>query len=166
MSVGSSIKLADPLSLRPISDADVPFLRTLYASTREEELAQTPWSDAQKAEFLDFQFDAQHQHYQKHFSNADFDIVELAGQAIGRLYVDYREDEIRIVDIALLPEYRNMRHGQTLLRAVMDVGEERMQKISIHVEQFNPAMRLYIRLGFEKTADQGVYDLMTWSPKA
>lgn len=164
MSTHSPLDTPAPLALRTMVDADLPFLQALYASTREQEMAQTQWSDQQKAEFLAFQFDAQHKHYQKHFSSANFDIVEMEGQPIGRLYVEYRDDEIRIVDIALLPEYRNRGFGQSLLKAVMQAGQDRKQPISIHVEQFNPAMRLYIRLGFEKTADQGVYDLMTWSP--
>jgi hypothetical protein len=31
------------------------------------------------------------------------------------------------------------------------------------VEKFNPARRLYDRLGFHKTEDRGVYDLMQWN---
>jgi predicted GNAT family acetyltransferase len=37
------------------------------------------------------------------------------------------------------------------------------KRMSIHVEKFNPARRLYDRLGFHKTEDHGVYDLMPWN---
>ena len=72
------------LAFRPMTDADLPFLASLYASTRMEELSVTDWSGAQKAAFLQMQFDAQHAHYQKHYQGSDFLIIEHAGQPIGR----------------------------------------------------------------------------------
>ena len=61
--------------LRPIQDDDRDFLRDLYRSTREEEMAQTPWSEAEKAQFIEFQFAAQHDHYMEHYPTAQFDVV-------------------------------------------------------------------------------------------
>src|SRR6185503_3641399 len=85
------------LSFRPIADADLPFLARLYASTRLEELAVTDWSDAQKASFLQSQFNAQHAHYQKPYTGSDFFVIDQAGQAIGRLYLARWKSEHRIV---------------------------------------------------------------------
>ena len=75
------------VTLRPIAPADEQFLYQVYASTRQEELAQVPWSDAQKEAFLRMQFAAQHLHYQQHYADAAFSILELQGEPIGRLYV-------------------------------------------------------------------------------
>src|SRR5881227_3368314 len=85
------------LVFRPIANADLPFLARLYASTRTEELAVTDWSDAQKSAFLQSQFDAQHAHYQKHYSGTEFFIIEHTGTAIGRLYLARWAREHRIV---------------------------------------------------------------------
>jgi GNAT superfamily N-acetyltransferase len=150
------------LSFRPIADADLPFLARLYASTRLEELAVTDWSDAQKASFLQSQFDAQHAHYQKHYTGSDFFVIDQAGQAIGRLYLARWKSEHRIVDIALLPEHRGRGVGSALLRDLLDEAAGAAKAVTIHVEKFNPAMSLYLRLGFVAAREEGAYQLMRW----
>jgi GNAT superfamily N-acetyltransferase len=150
------------LTFRPITDADLPFLARVYASTRMEELAVTDWSDAQKAAFLQSQFDAQHFHYQKHFVGSDFLIVERAGTPVGRLYLARWTSEHRIVDISLLPEHRGGGIGSALLRDLLDEAARAGKAVTIHVEKFNPAMNLYRRLGFVAAGEEGAYDLMRW----
>lgn len=150
------------LVFRPVTDRDLPFLAELYASTRADELAQVPWSEDEKAAFLQQQFEAQHRHYAEHFRQARFDLVLEGGAPIGRLYVDRRPDEVRVVDIALLPEHRGRGLGSAMLRDLLDEARAAGLPVRIHVEQFNPAMRLYLRLGFRLVHDQGVYHLMEW----
>jgi ribosomal protein S18 acetylase RimI-like enzyme len=152
------------LTLRPIADGDRNLLYRIYASTREDELAQVEWDEAQKAAFLWMQFDAQHRYYQEHYPNAQFQVILVGGEPAGRLYLDRRAAEIRIVDIALLPEYRNLGFGSALLGDILDEGERTGLPITIHVECFNPALRLYAQLGFHKLEDRGVYYFMEKSP--
>ncbi|MEM8964681.1 MAG: GNAT family N-acetyltransferase [Acidobacteriota bacterium] len=147
-----------------MTDEDVPFLSRLYASTREEEMKPVPWSAAEKATFLQFQFEAQHKHYLDHYADSSFDIVEVDGEAVGRLYVQRRDDELRIVDIALLTKHRGHGLGGRLLRELLDEASGVGKAVRIHVEHNNPAMRLYKRLGFRKVDDVGVYHLMEWRP--
>jgi len=154
------------LALRPISPADLGFLYRVYASTRQEELAVLDWSDAQKAAFLKLQFEAQHRFYTENFPGAAFSILTYQGDAVGRLYLERRQDEIRIIDIALLPEFRNQGIGTTCLKTILAAGEESGLPVRIHVEQNNPAMRLYDRLGFQKVGENGVYFLMEKPPDA
>ncbi len=92
--------------MRPIRGRDQAFLYQVYAGTRTEELAPLPWDEAEKAAFLRMQFDAQHKYYGEQFPDARFDVVLDRGRRIGRLYVDRRAEEIRVIDIALLPECR------------------------------------------------------------
>lgn len=158
--------LPDDVVLRPMTDADLPFLERVYASTRTEELAQTDWSEEQKATFLSFQFHAQHRHYTTHYHDAQFFVIERAGVAVGRLYLHWRKDELRIVDIALLPQARGEGLGGVLLGNLMTRAEDEGKIVSIHVEQMNPAMRLYVRLGFERIGEHGIYHLMEWRPDA
>lgn len=148
------------LKLRPIAESDEAFLAKLYASTRAEEMAQSGWAQAEIDKFLLFQFKAQHQYYQMEFPNAQFDLIMLGTQAVGRLYIDRRHDEIRIIDIALLPEHRGKSLGGKLLGELIDESEKVSLPIRIHVEYNNPAMRFYQRLGFKKTGETGVYYLM------
>ncbi len=163
---GVEMTLPSSITFRPINDDDRDFLARLYASTRAEEMAAVPWDQAEKDQFLTFQFSAQHTYYQDNFKAASFDLIVQDDVPIGRLYLDRRPDEHRLIDIALLPEHRGTGLGTRLMNHVLaDAGAEG-KKVRIHVEQNNPAMRLYRRLGFREVEDQGVYRLMEWCPAA
>lgn len=159
---GTTLCLPPELRLRIVADADLPLLERIYASTRTEELAQTDWSETRKADFLRFQFQSQHQHYATHYADAQFLVIERGGIPAGRLYLHWREAELRIVDIALLPEHRGSGTGGALLRALLEAADARGMSASIHVEQMNRAMSLYQRLGFRKIGEHGIYHLMEW----
>ncbi len=155
------------VSLRPIAPEDMPFLLRLYRSIREDELAMiVDWTDEQKDWFVLMQFNGQHTWYQEHYVGASFDIILVDGEPAGRLYVHRREKEIRLVDISLLPELRNRGLGTSLLRDLFAEAEAAGKPLTIHVEKFNPAMRLYQRLGFTCIGGTGPYDLMEWRPAA
>ena len=153
-----------PVSLRLATPADTEFLVAVYAATRMEELAVTGWSDEQKAAFCQMQFTAQDSHYRQHYPTAEFSVIEVSGTPVGRLYVDRWTREIRIMDIAVLPEHRGNGTGTDLLVGLQREAAETGRCLSIHVESFNPALRLYERLGFQMTEDKGVYQLMEWTP--
>ena len=147
-------------TLRAVRAEDRDFLQRVYASTRAEELALTGWDETQKQAFLAQQFEAQHHHYQTHYQGARFDLVLLDSEPIGRLYVARWKDEIRIMDIALLPAYRNGGIGGRLLRDLLEEAATANRRLTIHVERYNPALRLYRRLGFEPVGETGVYLLL------
>jgi GNAT superfamily N-acetyltransferase len=148
--------------LRTVTPEDEQFLRAVYASTRAEELARVPWSDEQKRAFTDMQFAAQDADYRRNYPDAQYSIIEVQGVPAGRLYVDRGSKEIRIIDIALLPEHRRAGIGTSLLRALQDEARTTAKTLSIHVEKFNPARSLYHRLGFRQIEDKGVYLLLEW----
>ena len=152
------------ISLRPVTPDDEPFLYRLYASTREDEMAMLPWSASEKEAFLTTQFNAQHTYYQQQFREAEFLIIEQNNEPIGRLYLDRREDEIRIIDIALLPAHRNKGIGSKYLEEIFEESQGAGLPVRIHVEHNNPALRLYDRLGFQKVTENGVYFLMERLP--
>jgi ribosomal protein S18 acetylase RimI-like enzyme len=160
---GWSRAAAAGLTFRPITDADLPFLARVYASTRMDELSVVAWSDAQKFAFLQQQFDAQHAHWQRHYHDTDWLLVSHSATPVGRLYLSRWAREHRIVDIALLPEHRGHGLGAALLQDLLDEAARAGKSLSIHVEKMNPAMSLYRRLGFVKEAEEGIYDLMRWS---
>lgn len=136
------------VTLRPSTPEDRPFLARVYASTREQELAAVPFSAEQKAAFLEQQFTAQSLHYERHYHDTSFDVVEVDGVPAGRLIVGRWAREIRIVDVALLPEYRGRGVGTHVLSPVLAEADARGVPTTIHVETLNPAQRLYRRLGF------------------
>ena len=141
------------------------FLLQLYATTRMDELAQVPWTDEQKVAFVVQQFTAQHQHWQENYTDTSWDVILLDGEPIGRLYVARWPEEIRIVDIVLMPEHRSAGIGTRFFRELFEEADRSGRKVSIHVEAFNPAKRLYERLGFVQAGDRGVYLLMERAPE-
>lgn len=165
------LKLSDPnLSLHPVTDADSSVLCEIYASTRETEMNYVPgWSNEQKDAFLRQQFAAQHAYYRQHYKNAFFYLIRHNSNVAGRIYVspDFMDGSIRIVDITLLPAYRGKGHGESILRDIMSYAKAEKKSITIHVESFNPAMRLYERLGFRlKDRKNEVYHLLEWNGEA
>ena len=158
--------LSQGYALRPETDDDIPFLMRLYASTREDELAPAPWSTEQKQAFLASQFQAQRYHYRTYFPGCAFDVIERRGGPAGRLYLDVRASRLHIVDIALLPEWRGQGLGTAILEALQSSARAGGRGVDIFVEKFNPALRLYRRLGFTDVADHEVYLEMEWLPEA
>ena len=150
------------LSYRAAGDSDRALLARIYASTRADEVARTGWPAEQQRQFLQMQFDAQDAHYRQHYPDALWLVIQLGVAPVGRLYLEDRERELRIIDIALLPEFRGRGWGEAILRDLMEAAAETGRGVSIHVEKTNPAMRLYRRLGFRTTEEKGVYDLMEW----
>ena len=147
----------DTIRLRPIENVDEAFLRLVYASVRREELDQVQWPPGVREEFLRTQFDAQHTHYRENYPGAKLNILEIDGKLAGRLYLSQTGSEIRIMDLALIPEFRNRGIGSELLRQILDDGDQKGLPVTIHVEKFNPALKLYKRLGFRMEADRGAY---------
>jgi hypothetical protein len=108
------------IALRPATQADLPFLERVYASTRHEELASTGWSSEQKAAFLKMQFELQHPYYRSHFPDCCFDIVRASGSDIGRRYVNWADDSLNIIDLALLPEWCGRGIGTAMLEQLQN----------------------------------------------
>lgn len=159
------IQLLNKTYLRKHTQADIPFMQALYASTRESELALTNFSELEKQNFVSQQFSAQYQHYTQHYCTDNFNIIEYDDQPIGRLFIDDWEKEIRIVDIALMPAYRNCGIGTYYFQQLFEQARKNGKSVSIHVEHNNPAKRLYERLGFQlKTRTNEIYLLMEWQP--
>lgn len=154
------------LSLRPVTGGDDELLFTIYAATRTAEMARlTGWSEGQKEQFLRMQFLAQHTWYRQNYPGAGFWIIQSNGEPVGRLYLDtqFQPGDMRIIDIALLPAWRNQGIGSRILRDITAFAGSRNKSVSIHVESFNPAKKLYQKLGFHfVSATNGVYHLMQW----
>jgi ribosomal protein S18 acetylase RimI-like enzyme len=114
--------------------------------------------------FLEQQFSAQDAYYREHYTDTSYDVILAGEERAGRLYVARWEDEIRIVDIALLPDFRGRGLGTALLERLIAEADAAGKPLSIHVEMNNPARPLYERLGFVEAGEFGVYVLMRRAP--
>ena len=157
---------AATLHLRPERPDDLQFLFDLYASTRADELDLTGWDSAARANFLTMQFSAQQSHYRTHHPQTQFDIVELDGLPVGRLYVRRGDREVVLMDIALLPAFRNKGIGSELLGALIDESVAARKVLTLHVETNNPrAHAWYTRFGFVDVSTDSVHILMQREPR-
>lgn len=155
------------VSLRPICSDDEEFLLAVYASTRADELAQIAWSEEQKAAFVRMQFDAQRRDYDARYPNSEYDVIMLDARPVGRLWIGRDEEQIRLLDIALLPEAQNRGVGGALLRRLIAEARQTGKKLRHMVFVLNPdAQRFYERLGFRVFEEVGAYRHMEWQPAA
>ncbi|GAB6039782.1 GNAT family N-acetyltransferase [Endothiovibrio diazotrophicus] len=161
-----ALLLARGVAFREMTDDDLPALKRIFVSGRWDEMARLEdWNDAQKTAFLEQQFDLQHHHYATYFVDTDFGVFVAGTEVIGRLLLDRRADDLRIVDIQFGEGWRGRGLGSAVLRQLKEIGRENGQSVSIHVEHLNPALRLYNREGFLVTGQEGPYWLMHWFPE-
>jgi ribosomal protein S18 acetylase RimI-like enzyme len=150
------------VALRPALEEDEAFLLEVYASTRADEMSQTGWDDAQRRAFLKLQFVAQQQHYRTYYPQGEHSLILLNEKPAGRLYVARSLEEIRILDIALLAEHRNKGIGTRVIKDLMAESRKTVKPVRIYVENFNPALRLFERMGFLQVEEKGFHYLMQW----
>ena len=152
------------VTLRPVSPDDYDFLVDVYGSTRAEEMALVPWTVEQQQMFVRSQFAAQQDHYSKTYPAASHDIILADDRPVGRLYVARLGHETRIVDITLLPAERNAGIGSYLIKQLLDEAKDSGKLTRIFVEEFNPSLRLFERLGFSPSEQHGIHLLMQYDP--
>jgi len=162
--MSSQSPAASNIALRPVGPEDQEFLLNVYASTRADEMALVPWTDEQRQAFVQWQFTAQQDHYAKHYPNASFDIIIADDRQVGRLYVARLDEEIRIIDITLLPAERNAGIGSYLIKQILDEADRIGRMTRIYVEEFNPSLSLFKRLGFAPSEQNGVHLLLQRNP--
>ena len=150
------------ITLRDAGLDDEPFLLQVFACTRAAELALVPWSDEQRDAFLQMQFNAQHSYYHERHPDADYKIILRDDEAVGRLYVLREKDLIRIMDITVLPDYRNAGIGSGLIQSLLDEATGAKQKVQIYVENFNPSLALFKKMNFSLLKEDGFNLLLEW----
>jgi ribosomal protein S18 acetylase RimI-like enzyme len=151
------------MALRPVTDADEEFLLSVYASTRADELAQVPWAGDQKRQFLKWQFDLQRREYDARFPDGDYSVMLIDERPAGRIWIARDDQEIRLLDIAILPEFQNRGAGTLLLRRLIDESKRAGKALRHMVFVLNQdAQRFYERLGFVVIEEVGAYKHMEW----
>lgn len=151
------------INLRPLVAADQPFLVSLYASTRSDELDTLPWDKEQKDMFVTMQFSAQTQHYHGSYPHAQSNIILRNKEAVGRIIVNEDAQAFTLVDVSLLPAHRGHGIGTYLLRELLRKADEATKPVRLHVLLTNPARRLYERLGFSVVHSDSLYCEMIWT---
>lgn len=157
-----SVVSGSEIRLEPVCPSDEDVLYETFASTRAEEMALTGWNADQQEGFLRMQYEAQRRSYLLQMPEAEYFVIRRGDAALGRLIVERRPQEIHILDIAVLPQFRSQGVGSYLMAELMKETEAAAKALTLHVERFNPALRWYERLGFTMTGSGPIYLEMAW----
>ncbi len=151
------------LALRPVVDADEEFLLSIYAATRADELAQAQWEAGQQEAFVKWQFDLQRREYGARFPDAEYFVILIDDYPAGRIWIGRDDSQIRLLDIAILPEFQNRGAGTLLLRWLIEESKRAGKALRHMVFVLNNnAHRFYERLGFVVIEEFGAYKHMEW----
>jgi len=150
------------IRLRPATSEDKTFLLEVYKSSRGDDLRALGWDEDRISEFLDMQYDAQQRFFESEYKRVADQIVLVKEKSAGRLFVERRDHEIRCIDVALLPEYRNTGIGTLLLRQLQDEAQRAGKPLRLQIIRFSRAVNLLERLGFARTSETGPHFQMEW----
>jgi GNAT superfamily N-acetyltransferase len=144
---------------------DGDFLLSLYGSTRRPELTGLGWPETEVDAFVRMQFGAQARHYRESFPDAAYSVICVDGEPVGRLIINRADDEIVIVDITLVPEFRRIGVGGRLVRRLLDEADAARLRVRCHVREDSDARRFWERAGFTEDGSDGVYVAMDRAPR-
>jgi len=158
--------LAERITLRPaVFPDDEEFLVALYYTTRDD-IQAAPIDEEQKKSLSIMQYIAQKQHYLSQFPDSKHDIILLEEKRAGRFWTMRSKTEILIVDLAIMPEYRNMRIGTFLLQQAIEEAARTSRVVNLSVlKTGEAAIRLYKRLGFRVSGEIPTHFQMRWQPE-
>jgi GNAT superfamily N-acetyltransferase len=163
LSVELKLPKGGELMLRRVTANDDAFLLSVYDSTRADELSQAEWQEGQKEIFLKWQFDLQRREYEARFPDAEYNVILIDDRPAGRIWIGRDSEQIRLLDIALLPEFQNRGAGTLLLQRLMEEARQAGKPLRHMVFVLNnDAHRFYERLGFVVIEEFGAYKHMEW----
>ncbi len=157
----------ETLILRPVTPSDEEFLIAVYGGTRADELAQVEWAEGQKEQFVRWQYGLQRSEYESRFPDGDYCVILINDRPAGRIWVGKDDEQIRLLEIAIMPEFQNRGAGTILLRRLIEQASQTNKFLRHMVFVLNnDAHRFYERLGFTVIEDLGAYKHMEWRKKS
>ncbi|HYP14048.1 MAG TPA: GNAT family N-acetyltransferase [Bryobacteraceae bacterium] len=130
------------VSLRQVHPNDEEFLFEVYASTTALDPLLTR-----------IQYRALLASRQISFPDCERLVILAENEPAGYLNLLRAPSHFHIVDLVLLPEFRNHGVGTSVLNEVITQAERLSVPVHLSVERSNPAKRLYERLGFRVTGE-------------
>jgi ribosomal protein S18 acetylase RimI-like enzyme len=150
--------------LRPAIDADESFLFEVFCSTWEEEVAAMP-NPALTQHFLRIQYTAQNRRFATRFPGYERHVVLHDDKDAGRFYLHRTPTMLHAIDMTLLPEFRSLGIGTTMVREAFEEATEHGQTVSLRVARRNQrAAALYDSLGFRLVTMDDMDCYFEWTP--
>jgi GNAT superfamily N-acetyltransferase len=145
------VNVNDDISLRVAGPEDVEFLFSVLQAALGPYVEQTygAWDEAE-----------QHARFLAGIRPETHQVVELAGQPVGCLAVDWLPDHVNLKRVFLLPAIQGRGIGTHLVRQVLARARAANLPVRLRVFKVNPARRLWQRLGFDVIGETEVHWLM------
>ena len=151
---------------RPAGAEDEGLLFEVFSSTWEHAVAAMP-DPAIKRHFLRLQHISQESRFASRYPALQRFVVVAGNEPCGRLYLQWTDDTLHIVDIALLPPFRGRGLGTTLTTDLMEEAAARGCRVTLRVDRADPGLtRLYTRTGFRLVSADHFDALLEWDPGA
>jgi ribosomal protein S18 acetylase RimI-like enzyme len=152
----------ESITLRPATEDDRQFLLALYKSSRGDDLRDLGWEEERIAEFLEMQYEAHQNFLSNDHPDIQDQIVLSFGEPVGHLALEQRPEEIRLVDVSLMPEQRQHGTGTLLIQELQTQAAAAKRPLRLQVIRFSRAVALFERLGFRRTSETGSHFQMEW----
>lgn len=156
--------LGPDLRARPVAPADEALLHTIYASTRQAELAALGETPLIRDTFVSMQFEAQRRHFVQHHPDSTQWLIERGSAPVGRLWLSLNQGGLQVLDITVLPEWQGQGIGGACLRHLARHADAQEWAMALHVRADNPARHWYTRMGFVTTDTSDIYMAMNRPP--
>lgn len=160
------IQLPYGLHIRPSKPSDKAFLEKLHHAMRQD-LQLIDGEKDMIETIVEMQLKAQTQGYGDQFPNAMYFIIEKQQQPVGKATIDFSDNLVHLIDIALIPKARGQGFGKAILQSFQRCAAQVAAPMSLSVEQQNNAAKqLYRKLGFVTEQIYPPYERMIWYPPA
>lgn len=162
--INGKINLSGNLSIRVADGKDKAFIDKLFNSTRNDLRLINAERDFIE-ELIFVQQKAQKADYENRFPNAYNFIVDYHQSAIGRVMVDFGENEIHVVDISFLPEAQGHGYGAMTIKALQNAAQQVMAPITLWIHRGNiKVQQFYVSLGFASLGGDAMNEKLAWFP--
>ena len=138
------------------------FFRRLFDITRRPDFEQAGLSGEALDTLMDSQYCARTTHYKGTYPEAEYRMIFSGADLAGGMIVEERDGDLHLIDITLLDERRGQGIGTRVMSDLIEDAKREGRGVLLFVEQFNPAQRLYERLGFAEVELVGIYRRMIW----
>jgi len=152
-----------PEALAPEADS---LAYRLFAVDKLAEFAAIGLPQPQAEELVQMQWRGRTLTYANQYPGAEDWTISLEdGTPIGRYLLQKTPQGLRMVDFAILPDWRGQGIGTQVLQKLIHSTSTSGAVFSLRVEKNNRALYLYKRLGFAIVSDDEISFEMEWKPE-
>lgn len=150
--------------LRACTEADDAFVYDVFSTTWESEVAALPNQNLAQ-HVLRIQHIAQERRFASQYPALQRYIVVQDGEPAGRLYVHESASLLEVVDLTLMPRFRDHGIGTGIFHQLFEHATSEGQTIALRVERRNErATMLYSQLGFDLVSVDDLDNYFEWTP--